>query len=67
MISAPNVNLLFYHAHNHKFAFVWTDENRMEILWQIGRFAANPELRFNWYDAAVLSQRIRQREMEARR
>jgi len=24
-----------------------------------GRFACNPELSFTWYDAAVLSQRVR--------
>ena len=31
-----------------------------EVAGSLGRFASNPELSFNWYDAAVLSQRIRQ-------
>jgi hypothetical protein len=26
----------------------------------LGRYASNPELSFTWYDAAVLSQKIRQ-------
>jgi hypothetical protein len=26
----------------------------------LGRFASNPNLSFTWYDAAVLSQKIRQ-------
>lgn len=26
----------------------------------LGRYASNPELDFTWYDAAVLSQKIRQ-------
>jgi len=26
----------------------------------LGRYASNPELSFSWYDAAVLSQKIRQ-------
>ena len=30
------------------------------VLRTLGRFASNPELSFTWYDAAVLSQRIRQ-------
>jgi hypothetical protein len=25
----------------------------------LGRFASNPELSFTWYDAAVLSQKVR--------
>jgi hypothetical protein len=26
----------------------------------LGRYASNPDLSFSWYDAAVLSQKIRQ-------
>jgi hypothetical protein len=32
----------------------------------LGRHASNPELSFSWYDAAVLSQRIRQEERQHR-
>jgi hypothetical protein len=32
----------------------------------LGRFASNPELSFTWYDAAVLSQKIRQTGEQAR-
>ena len=42
-----------------RYIFIYTDENRVEVLRQLGRFAMNPELSLNWYDAAVLSQRIR--------
>jgi len=35
------------------------EENRKEILRLLGRFASNPQLSFTWYDAAVLSQKIR--------
>ena len=30
-----------------------------QLLQTLGRYAADPELNFSWYDAAVLSQRIR--------
>ena len=32
----------------------------------LGRHASNPELSFSWYDAAVLSQKIRQEERQRR-
>jgi len=31
----------------------------------LGRYASNPELSFTWYDAAVLSQKIRQESQKA--
>ena len=37
-----------------------TTEDRSELLRTIGRFASNPDLAFTWYDAAVLSQKVRQ-------
>ena len=43
-----------------RYVFLYDDENRAETLRTLGRFASNPELSFTWYDAAVLSQRIRQ-------
>lgn len=42
-----------------RYIFIYTDENRVEVLRQLGRFAMNPELSLTWHDAAVLSQRIR--------
>lgn len=42
-----------------KWIFLYDDANRTEILRQAGRWAANPELSFSWYDAAVASQKIR--------
>ncbi len=34
-------------------------ENRDETLRQLARFAADPDLDFSWYDAAMLSRKIR--------
>jgi len=43
-----------------KYVFVFQPERRTELLRLLGRYAADPNLSFNWYDAAVLSQRIRE-------
>jgi hypothetical protein len=43
-----------------KYVFVFHPERRTELLRLLGRYAADPTLSFNWYDAAVLSQRIRE-------
>ena len=45
---------------NERYVFLYDDANRAETLRTLGRFASNPELSFTWYDAAVLSQKIRQ-------
>jgi hypothetical protein len=39
---------------------LFDDAHRAETLRTLGRYASNPELSFTWYDAAVLSQKIRQ-------
>jgi hypothetical protein len=59
------INFLVLVKGSERYAFAFTDENRQEVLRTLGRFAVNPELSFSWYDAAVLSQRVRQ-EAEAR-
>jgi hypothetical protein len=45
---------------SERYIFLFDDENRAETLRTLGRYASNPELSFTWYDAAVLSQKIRQ-------
>ena len=48
-----------------RYVFLYTEANRAETLRTLGRFASNPELSFSWYDAAVLSQKIRQESIKA--
>ncbi len=43
-----------------QYIFMFNEANRTETLRMLGRYAADPELSFTWYDAAVLSQRIRE-------
>lgn len=44
----------------HRYVFRYDDASRAECLRTLGRFASDPELSFTWYDAAVLSQKIRE-------
>ena len=54
------INVLALVKGTERYIFLFDDENRVETLRQLGRFAANPELSFTWYDAAVMSQKVRQ-------
>lgn len=42
-----------------RYVFLYTDSRRKDIMRAIARFALNPDLAFTWYDAAVLTQKIR--------
>ena len=42
-----------------RYVFLYNDANRVELLRTLGRYAADPELSFTWYDAAVMSKKIR--------
>jgi hypothetical protein len=55
-----DINVLALVKGEERYIFLFDDERRTEALRTLGRFASNPELSFSWYDAAVLSQRIRQ-------
>jgi hypothetical protein len=54
------INVLALVKGVERYVFLYTDEHKAQVLRTLGRFASNPELSFTWYDAAVLSQRIRQ-------
>jgi hypothetical protein len=50
-----------------QYVFLYDESNRAETLRTLGRYASNPELSFTWYDAAVLSQKIRQESLQQAR
>lgn len=58
------VNVLALVKGQQRYLFLFDDENRTETLRTLGRFAADPELDFTWYDAAVLSRKIREASEE---
>jgi hypothetical protein len=54
------LNVLHLLTDSDKYIYVFDDANRDATLRQIARDAANPELSLTWYDAAVLSRKVRE-------
>ena len=61
-----DINVLALVKGDERYVFLYDDANRAETLRTLGRYASNPELSFTWYDAAVLSQKIRQESRRCR-
>jgi hypothetical protein len=57
---SQDINVLALVKGQERYVFLFDDDNRSEALRTLGRYASNPDLSFTWYDAAVLSQKIRQ-------
>jgi len=57
---SEDINVLALVKGSERYVFLYDDTSRAETLRVLGRYASNPELSFTWYDAAVLSQKIRQ-------
>ncbi len=57
---AKEVNILALVKGGERYIFLFDDNHRAECLRTLGRFASHQELSFTWYDAAVLSHKIRQ-------
>jgi len=56
---AQEINVLALVKGEERYVFLFDDAHRAECLRTLGRFASNKNLSFTWYDAALLSQRIR--------
>jgi hypothetical protein len=56
---SQDINVLALVKGAERYVFLYDDASRSETLRVLGRYASNPELSFTWYDAAVLSQKIR--------
>ncbi len=55
------VNVLALVKGKERYVFLYNDSNQSEMLRTFGRYASDPELSFSWYDAAVLSQKLRRK------
>ena len=56
-----SVNVLALVKDSERYVFLYDEQSPNELLQTLGRFAADEELSFTWYDAAILSQKVRQR------
>lgn len=54
------VNVVALVRGDEQYIFMFDEANRTETLRMLGRYAADPELSFTWYDAAVMSQKVRE-------
>lgn len=60
------LNVLALVKDSERYVFLYDDASPGALLQQLGRYAADPELSFTWYDAAVLSQKVRRLRQERR-
>lgn len=56
------LNILALVKGDERYIFVYDDESRDALINDIRDKAACPSNRINWFDAAVLTERIRQHE-----
>lgn len=61
---ARTVNVLALVKDNQRYVFLFDDDSYDQLLCQLGESASDEDLNFTWYDAAVLSQRVRQMREE---
>ena len=54
------INVVALVRGEEQYIFMFDEASRTETLRVLGRYAADPELSFTWYDAAVLSQKVRE-------
>jgi hypothetical protein len=54
-----DINVIILKKGKERYAFYYEDHQAAEVLRQFGRFASDPDLSFSWYDASVMSQKVR--------
>ena len=62
---SSSVNVLALVKDGERFVFLYDETSVSALLQTLGRYAADPELSFSWYDAAVLSQKVRRLQKQA--
>lgn len=53
------VNVLALVKEGERYIFLYDDDSAATLLQTFGRYAADKDLSFSWYDAATLSQKVR--------
>lgn len=53
-----SINVLALVRGEERYVFLYDDSSADQLLRTLGDYAADSELSFTWYDAAVMSQRI---------
>lgn len=58
-IRQESEKLLIHLKPDEFYSFIFDRETATDALRMTGRLAANPDLAFNWHDAALVAQKIR--------
>jgi hypothetical protein len=53
------INVVALVKDAERYIFLYDNDSAPALMQTLGRFAGDPELSFSWYDAAVLSQKVR--------
>ena len=67
LMAARDINVIALVKGGERYVFLYDDESRDQAIEALARHAANPDLSFSWYDAAVLGQKVRQNTPRPRR
>lgn len=59
------LNVLALIKGQERYVFVYDDSSRPELIDMFRQWAADPELSFTWFDAAVLTEKARQQALAA--
>jgi hypothetical protein len=59
------LNVLALIKGNERYVFIYDDDSRQPVIDAFRDHAADPRLNFNWYDAAVLTDKAREQGRSA--
>jgi hypothetical protein len=59
------INVVALVKDAERYIFLYDNESAPALMQTLGRFAGDPDLSFSWYDAAVLSQKVRRLSRDA--
>jgi hypothetical protein len=59
-----SVNILALVKDSERYVFLYDAASGEELLDTLGKYASDDDLSFSWYDAAMLSQRVRRLQDE---
>jgi trehalose utilization protein len=59
LLTESQVHVLRLDKGHEHYLFMYTKEHVRDVLRMLAHWAGNPDLSFNWYDAARLSHEIR--------
>lgn len=56
----PDVNVLALCKGEEHYVFIYDDQSQNAMIDALRDLAANPEIQLNWFDAIVLTEKVRE-------